>query len=103
MYGRLCMTTNNTIIIDVREPVEFNSAHVPGAINIPPAKIMGGIPEELEDVAKDTPILLYCVSGSRSNVSIHILRQYGFTNLTNGKNMEYVKAKFMPLRARQQQ
>lgn len=82
------------VIIDVREPSEYKLGHVSGAINIPPSKMMLGVPESLKDVDKDTEIILYCLSGARSNASIHILKQYGFTNLVNGINKEHVKAKY---------
>lgn len=81
------------IIVDVREPLEYKLGHVKGAINIPPAQIMTGA-EKLKDVPKDTEIVLYCVSGSRSNVSMGYLRNLGFTNLINGINKEQVKAKY---------
>lgn len=81
------------IIVDVREPFEFAMGHVQGAINIPPAKLMAGA-KELKDVPKDTEIILYCISGSRSNSSMSILRQMGYTNLVNGINKGQVKAKY---------
>lgn len=82
------------IIIDVREPIEFKLGHVKGAINIPPAQMMAGA-KKLEGVPKDTELVLYCVSGSRSNASMHYLRQLGFTNLVNGINKAHVKAKYL--------
>jgi rhodanese-related sulfurtransferase len=81
------------IFIDVREPHEYASGHVEGAINITPQDIMEGAPQ-LKDTPKDTELILYCRSGSRSNVSMHLLRQYGFTNLVNGINKEQVHAKY---------
>ena len=80
------------VIIDVREPNEFAGGHVQGAINIPPAALMNGA-KELADVPKDTEIIVYCVSGSRSNVSKHILEQMGYTNIVNGINKDQVNAK----------
>ena len=80
-------------IIDVREPFEYESGHVKGAINIPPAKLMNGA-KELEMIKKDAPIVLYCISGSRSNVSLHILKEMGFTNVTNGINKQQVEATY---------
>lgn len=85
----------NKLIIDVREPFEFETGHVDGAINIPPSVMMAGLPPELADVPKDTEIILYCLSGSRSNASMHFLRQYGFTNLINGINKQQVEARFL--------
>jgi phage shock protein E len=83
----------NRLIIDVREPLEYKMGHVKGAINIPPSKIMAGA-EKLRDVPKDTELVLYCVSGSRSNASMHYLRELGFTNLVNGVNKHHVKANY---------
>lgn len=83
----------NRIIIDVREPQEYERGHVDGAINLPPAEILAGA-KKLSDVPKDTELILYCMSGSRSNVSIQYLQQLGFTNLVNGINMQHVQAKY---------
>jgi phage shock protein E len=82
------------IIIDVREPLEFKLGHVKGAINIPPSKLMAGA-EKLQNVPKDTELILYCLSGSRSNVAMNILKDLGYTNLVNGINKSHVKAKYL--------
>lgn len=81
------------IFIDVREPFEFAMGHVKGAINIPPSKLMAG-DKRLAEIPKDTELVLYCVSGSRSNASIQILKDMGYTNLVNGINKNQVKAKY---------
>lgn len=88
-------TTKERLIIDVREPFEYKMGHVKGAINLPPAKLMQGLPDELANTPKDTEIILYCLSGARSGASIRILQQYGFTNLINGINKDQVKARFL--------
>lgn len=79
------------IIIDVREPSEYASGHVAGAINIPPDQLLAGA-RQLADTPKDTRLVLYCRSGSRSEVSKNILTQMGFTNIINGINKERVEA-----------
>lgn len=81
------------IFIDVREPIEFAMGHVKGAINIPPSKLMAGA-KKLEGVPKDTELVLYCLSGSRSNASMQILKGLGYTNLVNGVNKSHIKAKY---------
>ncbi len=81
------------LIIDVREPSEYLSGHVDGAINIPPSELMEGS-EKLSEVPKDTELVLYCLSGSRSNASIKILEQQGYTNLVNGINRDHVMMKY---------
>lgn len=73
------------LIIDTREPSEFARSHVEGAINISSMEFMSGeVPEALSGVSKDQPILLYCMTGQRSNTCSMFLQQLGFTNITNG-------------------
>jgi rhodanese-related sulfurtransferase len=54
---------------------------------------MAGAPS-LNNVDKDTELVLYCLSGSRSNASMHYLRDLGFTNLVNGINKDQIRAKY---------
>ncbi len=82
------------MIIDVREPSEYARGHVEGAINLPPAALMAGA-KALEGIPKDTEIILYCMSGARSNASMHYLSQLGFTNLVNGVNQFQVEKKYL--------
>ena len=82
------------VIIDVREPLEYKMGHVAGAINIPSSRIVSEV-KKLDDVPKDTEIILYCASGSRSNSSMQYLRQLGFTNLVNGINKTNVNTKYL--------
>lgn len=82
------------IIIDVREPFEFAGGHIEGALNIPPAELMAGS-KQLENVPKNTKIIVYCRSGSRSNASIQILKQLGFTHLINGINADHVTKNYL--------
>jgi phage shock protein E len=83
----------NYTIIDVREPSEFDEGHVEGALNIPPAALMSGA-QALSDIAKDAAVIVYCRTGSRSNVAKQILEGLGYTNITNGINKEQVRAKY---------
>ena len=83
----------NRIFLDVREPFEYERGHVEGAINLPPDALMSGA-AVLKDIPKDTELVLYCVSGSRSNASMSILQSMGYANLVNGINQDHVKAKY---------
>lgn len=81
-----------TIIIDTREPHEYERSHVDGAVNVPPQQFMtGSVPAVLESTSKETEIILYCRSGMRSNTVGHLLRQHGFTNIVNGVNEQHVQ------------
>ncbi len=77
------------VIVDVREPFEYQSGHVDGALNIPPAELLAGS-VQLNAVPKDAKIIVYCRTGSRANVAIEILKQQGFSNLVNGINAGHV-------------
>lgn len=80
-------------IIDVREPSEYQGGHIKGARNIPPDQLIKGA-SKLSDIAKDSTIIVYCRSGSRSAVAINILSGLGYTNVINGINKEQVESKF---------
>ena len=67
--------------IDVRTPGEFAEGHLEGAKQIPFDGIEAGINEL--DLAKDTPIYLYCGSGGRSEVAKQALERKGYTQVTN--------------------
>lgn len=84
----------NIVFIDVREPEEFIRGHVEGAINIPPSDLMSGA-KALSDVPKDAKLVVYCITGSRSNASINILKNLGFENIENGINKHQVEAKYL--------
>lgn len=88
------MKTSNVTIIDVREPEEFNTGHVEGALNIPPLELLAGT-EQLKDIPKDSKIIVYCRTGSRSNSFIQILKQMGYTNLVNGINAGHVNKNYI--------
>ncbi len=56
------------VLIDVREPGEWNQGHLQDAASLPMKKIRGGLSaEELEQVAPKSKIVyLHCASGFRS-------------------------------------
>ncbi len=81
------------IFVDVREPYEFEKDHVEGAINLPPAELMAGA-KVLDNVPKNTELVLYCLSGARSNASMQYLQRMGFTNLVNGLNKDHIRARY---------
>ena len=81
----------NKVIIDVREPAEFNSGHVEGAINVPLSGFHQ-VPQAISGIPKDDEVILYCQSGNRSNQAMMLLRSWGFTNVTNGINRQNVES-----------
>lgn len=71
----------NRIIIDVREPYEYDAGHVEGAINIPLSKL----PHNISELDKSAEIIVYCASGARSSVAEKLLIGYGFEHVINGQ------------------
>ena len=65
--ARAMMDDGDVVILDVREPSEFATGHVPGAINVPLGEVrMGRTLPECPDL--DKTVLIYCRSGRRSNI-----------------------------------
>lgn len=84
----------NQIFIDAREPYEFAGGHVKGAINIP----LGDLAKETEalnSIPKDASIIVYCQSGGRSSMALEMLKQKGYSDVTNGINQEQVEANYL--------
>lgn len=69
----------DAVILDVREPAEFKSGHIPNARNIPAGQV-GERLKELEKF-KSRPILLTCASGSRSGDASSVLQKAGFAQV----------------------
>lgn len=61
-------------LIDVRTPEEFSEGHIPGAVNIS----VQTLPERLDEVPGDLPVVVYCRSGNRSATAAQILVENGY-------------------------
>ncbi|MFF0816490.1 adenylyltransferase/sulfurtransferase MoeZ [Rhodococcus sp. NPDC003318] len=68
-------------LIDVREPVEWDIVHLPGATLIPKDRILSG--DALADLPQDRPITLYCKTGIRSAEVLAALKSAGFADATH--------------------
>jgi len=69
------------MLIDVREPDEWNSGHFEEAINIPTGKIQAEFEKIVPD--KNAKVVLHCARGSRSKLASTFLEMRGYTNLYN--------------------
>ncbi|WP_446421992.1 rhodanese-like domain-containing protein [Coleofasciculus sp.] len=68
---------NNVVLVDVREPSEYASGHIPGAINVP----VRSLTKNLDKIPTDKPVVLYCSSGHRTAIGMTALRLLGYTNV----------------------
>jgi len=76
-----CVSTPDTVWIDVRTVEEFSDDHIAGDMNIPLASI--DVDALAERFGKDDEINLYCRSGNRAGQAKEILEAAGFTNVNN--------------------
>ena len=80
--ARAMMDDGDVVILDVREPSEFATGHVPGAINVPLGEIrMGRTLPECPDL--DKTVLIYCRSGRRSDIGGRIMAASGYRDVRN--------------------
>jgi rhodanese-related sulfurtransferase len=70
---------DNFQLIDVREPDEHAEFNIGGQL-IPLAEIA----QQLDKIATDKPVIIYCRKGIRSQIAIQRLQEkFPFTNLIN--------------------
>ena len=67
------------MIVDVREPGEFQICRIPGAVLIP----LAHLPAPLGSFGKDQEIVVHCKMGGRSGRAVQYMQQQGFTNARN--------------------
>lgn len=68
---------NEVILIDVRTKTEYDSMHIINSINIPIDSINSGN----FNLPKDSKIMVYCSSGTRSKTAIMLLNKMGYDKI----------------------
>ncbi len=79
-------TVGEAVVIDVREPAEFETGHIPGSINIPRGVLEFQVDAHpavayVSDPAlshKDRPVVVVCRTGGRAALSAVNLQRLGF-------------------------
>ncbi len=72
------------LLVDVRSPGVYERNHLEGAINIPLETLMSNPSEVSKHIPyKGTKVLVYCRSGSRSEMAVKILKSNGFRDVHN--------------------
>jgi len=67
------------VLLDVREPWEFEYCKIPGSRLIP----LGELHSRHEELDPEKTFVLICHHGVRSMHALHMLRHFGFENLRN--------------------
>lgn len=82
----------DTVLIDVREPVEFQDGHIPHALNVPFKSSPGALdlsPEEFEESFgfskpdKSKELVFYCLGGVRSTAAEELANTFGYDKRGN--------------------
>lgn len=74
------MLNEDSIALDVREPMEFDAGHIDGARHIPRGMLEFTIANHPDFQDKTRSIVVYCKSGGRAALATSTLQQLGFTN-----------------------
>ena len=71
----------DALILDVRTAAEYESGHIPNAVNLSNEDIQAGKVDSLKD--KSQLIMVYCRSGNRSRQAAQKLAELGDTNVVD--------------------
>jgi hydroxyacylglutathione hydrolase len=66
-------------LLDVRNSSEWEEGHIPGSRNFP----LGRLPETLEQIPQEKPLVVYCQTGGRAAVAIGVLQAQGFHGVSH--------------------
>jgi phage shock protein E len=69
----------STLVLDVRTQDEFESGHVPGAVNIPHDELEVRVSEI--DGYRDESVVVYCERGGRAGLAASVLLDAGFADV----------------------
>ncbi len=65
---------SKVFVLDVRQPDEWKTGHIPGALVIP----LNELPHRVEELPRDRQIICVCRSGNRSGAAARQLIAAGF-------------------------
>lgn len=78
------------LLIDIRQPAEYQAANIPGSFLIPRGVLEFKILDEafweeefMYAPLKEDEIIIYCKAGDRGALAVKSLQQLGFTNVSN--------------------
>ena len=73
--------TPNALLIDVRNPSEYDGGHIPGSINFAMSRVLKEAENEFPNKAQ--PLFVYCQSGARSARAGKLLELLGYESITD--------------------
>ncbi|MCK7548880.1 rhodanese-like domain-containing protein [Marinobacter koreensis] len=69
------------LLLDVRDPDEYRSAHIPGAVNISRGMLEFKFSNDPSLENRDMKIVLYCKTSGRAALSAQSLKAMGYRNV----------------------
>lgn len=69
------------LVLDVREPDEYEQGAIPGALHIARGQLESNIESRVPD--RDTPLIVHCAAGVRSAFAAQTLEQLGYTDVVS--------------------
>lgn len=73
------LLVDGALLLDVRSTVEWNTRHLKHALHTPLSHVI----DDVRDVDRDTPLVVYSEEGVRSVVAATALRRAGFSSVAN--------------------
>jgi rhodanese-related sulfurtransferase len=70
----LAVNREGAQLVDIREPNDYKTAHIAGAINIPLAQLT----ESTSRLDKTKPVVVICATGQRALTAVTTLQQQGY-------------------------
>jgi NADPH-dependent 2,4-dienoyl-CoA reductase/sulfur reductase-like enzyme/peroxiredoxin family protein/TusA-related sulfurtransferase/rhodanese-related sulfurtransferase len=70
---------SSTMLIDVRTPQEYALGNIKGSVNIP----LDELRDNLQNIPKDKPLVIYCAVGLRGYLALRILKDHGYNDVRN--------------------
>jgi len=71
------------VVLDVREPDEYEQGAIPGSIHIPRGQLESNIEGRVPD--HDTPLVVFCAGGTRSAFAAKTLEELGYGDVVSVK------------------
>ena len=75
------IAAGGVVVLDVREPDEYEQGALPEALHIPRGHLEAQIEGRI--VEKSAPVLVYCAGGVRSAFAAKTLAELGYTNVVS--------------------
>ena len=69
------------VVLDVREPDEYEQGAIPGSLHIPRGQLESNIEPRVND--HDAPLIVFCAAGNRSAFAAKTLEDMGFTDVVS--------------------